>query len=62
MEKTFVRDSKGVLINNNSTAYSARLLAKKRSKNQQRQEDEIQSLKTQLEELKEIVNTLTLDK
>ena len=53
MEKTFVRDSKGVLINNNSTAYSARILAKKRSKNQQRQEDEIQSLKTQLEELKE---------
>jgi len=62
MEKTFVRDSKGVLINNNIAAYSSRRAAKERSKNQQRQEEEIKSLKTQLEELKEIVNTLTLDK
>jgi len=59
MEKTFVRDSKGVLINNNTTAYSSRRAAKERRKNQQRQEEDIKSLKTQLEELKEIVNTLT---
>jgi len=62
MEKTFVRDSKGVLINNNTTAYSSRRAAKERSKKQEKQEEEIVSLRTQLEELKEIVNTLTLDK
>jgi len=62
MEKTFVRDSKGVLINNNTIAYSSRRAAKERRKNQERQEEDIKSLKTQLEELKEIVNTLTRDK
>jgi hypothetical protein len=62
MEKTFIRKSKGILINNNTTAYTARMEAKKRSKKQRKQEEEIKSLKAQLEELKEIVNTLILDK
>ena len=62
MEKAYIRKSKGVLINNNTTAYTARMEAKKRSKKQQKHEEEIESLKAQLEELKEIVNTLTLDK
>ena len=62
MEKTFIRNSKGVLINNNSVAYADRIAAKGRSKNQRKQGEEIKSLKAQLEELKEIVNTLTLDK
>jgi len=62
MEKTFIRKSKGILINNNTTAYTARIEAKKRSKKQLKQEEEIKSLKAQLEELKEIVNTLILDK
>jgi hypothetical protein len=62
MEKAYIRKSKGVLINNSTTAYSARMEAKKRNKKQAKHEEEIKSLKEQLEELKEIVNTLTLDK
>lgn len=62
MEKTFIRKSKGILINNNTTAYTARMEAKKRSKKQRKQEEEIKLLKEQFEELKEIVNTLILDK
>lgn len=62
MEKTFIRKSKGILINNNITGYAARMEAKKRNKKQRKQGEEIELLKAQLEELKEIVNTLTLNK
>tara|TARA_B110000444_G_scaffold185967_1_gene175095 strand:+ start:1235 stop:1420 length:186 start_codon:yes stop_codon:yes gene_type:complete len=58
MEKTFIRKSKGILINNNTTAYTARMEAKKRNKKQRKQEEEIEFLKAQLKELKAIVNTI----
>ncbi len=59
MEKSFIRKSKGILINNNIIAYTARMEAKKRSRKQEKQEEEIKYLKAQLEELKEIVNAIT---
>tara|TARA_B110000444_G_scaffold22008_1_gene18260 strand:- start:2019 stop:2207 length:189 start_codon:yes stop_codon:yes gene_type:complete len=62
MENKFNREERGVLVNQNSTAYSARKAAKERLKNQRAQSEEIESLQKQLKELKEIVNTLTLYK
>lgn len=56
MENKYQRDPEtGALINKNNSAYASRILAKKRAKIQ---EEEIKSLKEQIEELKEIVNTL----
>lgn len=59
MENTFNREDRGVLVNNNSSGYSARKAAKKRFEKQKVQSEEIKSLKTQLEELKAIVNAIT---
>jgi len=58
MENTFNREDRGVLVNNNSSGYSARRAAKKRFEKQKVQSEEIESLKTQLEELKAIVNAI----
>jgi len=61
MEK-FIRKSRGVLINKDESAYNARMAAKKNSQNQKSQEEEIEYLKSEIDELKEILNTLILDK
>jgi hypothetical protein len=59
MEKTFIRNKAGILINSNSSAYTARRVAKARGENQRKQEEEITLLKTQLAELKSLVESLT---
>lgn len=61
MEK-FIRKSRGVLINKDESAYNARMVSKKNSQKQKSQEEEIKYLKTEIDELKEILNTLILDK
>ncbi len=62
MESKFIRKSQGVLINKDESAYNARIIAKKNSQNQESQEEEIKYLKAEINELKEILNTLILDK
>jgi len=62
MESKFIRKSRGVLINKDESAYNARMAAKKNSQKQQFQEEEIESLKTEIDELKQILNRLILDK
>jgi hypothetical protein len=62
MKSKFIRKSRGVLINKDESAYNARMSAKKNSQKQQFQEEEIESLKTEISELKQILNTLILDK
>ena len=62
MDKKYVRKSRGVLINKDRAGYNARMVAKKNIQKQQSQEKEIKSLKSEIEELKQIVNTLILDK
>ena len=62
MESKFIRKSQGVLINKDESAYNARIIAKKNSQNQESQEEEIKYLKAEISELKEILNTLILDK
>ncbi len=57
-----MRKSRGVLINKDESAYNARMVAKKNRQNQKSQEEEIESLKTEISELKQILNTLILDK
>jgi len=59
MEKTFIRNKAGILINSNSSAYTARRVAKARGEKQRKQEEEITLLKTQLAELKSLVESLT---
>jgi|11BtaG_2_1085332.scaffolds.fasta_scaffold00065_8 hypothetical protein len=59
MEKTFIRNKAGILINSNSSAYAARRAAKSRGEKQRKQEEEIILLKTQLAELKSLVESLT---
>lgn len=61
MEK-FIRKGRGVLVNKDESAYNARMVAKKNSQKQKSQEEEIEYLKTEIDELKEIINTLILDK
>tara|TARA_R100001463_G_scaffold52566_1_gene103386 strand:+ start:430 stop:615 length:186 start_codon:yes stop_codon:yes gene_type:complete len=61
MEK-FIRKGRGVLVNKDESAYNARMVAKKNSQKQKSQEEEIKYLKTEIDELKEILNTLILDK
>ena len=61
MEK-FIRKGRGVLVNKDESAYNARIIAKKNSQKQKSQEEEIKYLKTEIDELKEILNTLILDK
>ena len=61
MEK-FIRKGRGVLVNKDESAYNARMVAKKNSQKQKSQEEEIEYLKTEIDELKEILNTLILDK
>ena len=61
MEK-FIRKGRGVLVNKDESAYNARIIAKKNSQKQESQEEEIKYLKTEIDELKEILNTLILDK
>ena len=61
MEK-FIRKGRGVLVNKDESAYNARMVAKKNSQKQESQEEEIKYLKTEIDELKEIINTLILDK
>ena len=62
MESKFIRKSRGVLVNKDESAYNARMIAKKNSQNQKSQEEEIKHLKTEIDELKKILNTLILDK
>lgn len=62
MESKFIRKGLGVLINKDESAYNARMTAKKNSQKHQFQEEEIESLKTEINELKQILNRLILDK
>jgi len=62
MESKFIRKGLGVLINKDESAYNARIIAKKNSQNQKSQEEEIESLKAEIDGLKKILNTLILDK
>jgi len=62
MKSKFVRKNRGVLINKDESSYNARMVAKKNSQNQKSQEEKIESLKTEISELKQILNTLILDK
>tara|TARA_Y100001937_G_scaffold95526_1_gene129787 strand:- start:18 stop:206 length:189 start_codon:yes stop_codon:yes gene_type:complete len=62
MESKFIRKGLGILINKDESAYNARIIAKKNSQNQKSQEEEIEYLKAEIDELKEILNTLILDK
>ena len=62
MESKFIRKGRGVLVNKDESAYNARMVAKKNSQKQKSQEEEIKYLKTEIDELKEILNTLILDK
>jgi len=62
MESKFIRKGRGVLVNKDESAYNARMVAKKNSQKQKSQEEEIEYLKTEIDELKEIINTLILDK
>ena len=62
MDKKYVRKSPGVIINKDRVGYNARMVAKKNIKNQQSQSKEIESLKTEIDELKQLVNKLILDK
>jgi hypothetical protein len=62
MESKFIRKGRGVLINKDKSAYTARMVAKKNSQKQKSQEEEIEYLKTEISELKQILNTLILDK
>jgi len=62
MESKFIRKGLGVLINKDESAYNARIITKKNSQNQKSQEEEIEYLKSEIDELKEILNTLILDK
>lgn len=62
MERKFIRKGLGVLISKDESAYNARIIAKKNSQKQKSQEEEIEYLKTEIDELKEILNTLILDK
>lgn len=62
MKSKFIRKNRGVLINKDESSYNARMSAKKNSQKQQFQEEEIESLKTEISELKQILNTLILDK
>ena len=62
MESKFIRKGRGVLVNKDESAYNARIMAKKNSQKQESQEEEIKYLKTEIDELKEILNTLILDK
>ena len=61
MKSKFIRKNRGVLINKDESSYNARMSAKKNSQKQQFQEEEIESLKTEISELKQILNTLILD-
>lgn len=59
MENKFKRDTNSnALINIDTAAYNARKLSKLRAKKQKKQEDEIESLKQEVEELKAIINTI----
>lgn len=62
MESKFIRKGLGVLINKDESAYNARMIAKKNSQKQKSQEEEIEYLKAEIGGLKEILNTLILDK
>ena len=62
MESKFIRKGLGVLINKDESAYNARIIAKKNSLNHKSQEEEIKYLKAEINGLKEILNTLILDK
>jgi hypothetical protein len=56
--KKFIRDNKGILINNDSNAYAARRAAKMRARKEKTQEEEIESLKAQIAELKSMITSL----
>lgn len=60
MTEPYYRDPvSGALINNNASAYNARVSQKNNAKKLKAQEVEITDLKTQLADLKAIVDTLT---
>ena len=62
MSNTYKRDeTSGALVNMNMSAYSARKLAKERTKNIEKQQTEIASLHTEVADLKKAVQQL-LDK
>ena len=62
MSNTYKRDEElGTLVNMNMSAYSARKLAKERTKNIEKQQTEIDSLHTEVADLKKAVQQL-LDK
>ena len=61
MENTFTRDpNSNALINNDISGYNARKMAKLRAKKQKNQEEEIKFLKQELNELKALINKLTI--